>query len=445
MKVVLKAHIVCIFVVNVFFACTAFAHDETAKLFPSDANASDSFGISVAIDGNIAIVGAYLNDSRGTDCGAAYVYEFSGSQWIQKQKLVPSDGAAGDKFARSVAIRGNTIVVGSYYDDNKGSAYVFSNSGGVWTQKQKIVAPDAAIGDKFGCSVAIDNNTIVVGAYGDDIQTGSASVFVLNGSSWVFQQKITASDAQSGDNFGYSVAIDNNTILIGAMNDDHSGNTDAGSAYLYKRQDTTWIEQTILRASDSGPAQHFGYSVAIDGNSAVVGAYEGNGDVVLGAGAAYVFAKINNNWVEQQKLFDANDPCYGDDFGFAVAIKNDKILVGCPLDFVDGNETGSVFEFTHTGTNWVQTDRFAAGDANTNDRFGASLALSGRHTIIGAPNNINNNKSTGAAYMFSENNAVTGDFDGDSDVDFIDFAVLADSWRKIIRWWILPLHRLATA
>ena len=104
--------------------------------------------------------------------------------------------------------------------------------------------------------------------------------------------------------------------------------------------------------------------------------------------------------------------------------------MGCPLDFVDGNETGSVFEFTHTGTNWVQTDRFAAGDANTNDRFGASLALSGRHTIIGAPNNINNNKSTGAAYMFSENNAVTGDFDGDSDVDFIDFAVLADSWRE---------------
>ena len=189
MKVALKTHIVCIFVISVFFACRTFAHDETAKLFPSDANASDSFGISVAIDGNIAIVGAYLNDSRGTDCGAAYVYEFSGSQWIQKQKLVPSDGSAGDKFGRSVAIEGNTIVVGSYYDDNKGSAYVFSRLGGVWIQRQKIVAPDTATGDKFGCSVAIDNNTIVVGAYGDDSYAGSASVFVLADPNWVFQQK----------------------------------------------------------------------------------------------------------------------------------------------------------------------------------------------------------------------------------------------------------------
>ena len=417
--------------VSIFFACTAFAHDEKAKLFPSDANAGDNFGASVAIDGNIAIAGAYLNDPRGADSGAAYVYELSGSQWIKKQKLVASDAATNDKFGKSVAIQGDTIVVGSYYDDSiRGSAYVFSNSGGVWTERQKIVVPDAATGDRFGCSVAIDNNTIVVGAYGDDSLAGSASVFVLAGSSWVFQQKLTASDAESGDIFGCSVAIDGNTIIIGASNDDYSGDTDAGSAYIYKRQGTTWLEQKILRASDSGPTHHFGYSVAIDGNSAVVGAYEGNSDVVSGAGAAYVFAKINADWVERQKLFDTNDPCYGDDFGFTVAIKNDTILAGCPYDFVNGNMAGSVFEFVRTDTNWIQSDRLAAGDANTNDKFGSSLALSGRQTIIGAPNNFNNNKSTGSAYMFSENSTLAGDLDGDSDVDFIDFAVLADSWRQ---------------
>ena len=123
-------------------------------------------------------------------------------------------------------------------------------------------------------------------------------------------------------------------------------------------------------------------------------------------------------------------PTSGDDFGCAVAIKNDTILVGCPYDFVNGNMAGSVFEFVRTDTNWVQSDRLAAGDANTNDKFGSSLALSGRHTIIGAPNNLNNNKSTGSAYIFNENDAVTGDFDGDSDVDFFDFAILADSWRQ---------------
>ncbi len=123
-------------------------------------------------------------------------------------------------------------------------------------------------------------------------------------------------------------------------------------------------------------------------------------------------------------------PAYGEDFGWAVAIKNDTILVGCPYDFVDGNKTGSVFEFVRTGTSWVQSDRLAAGDANTDDKFGSSLALSGRHIIIGAPYNVNNGKSTGSAYIFNENDAVTGDFDGDSDVDFNDFAILADSWHQ---------------
>lgn len=418
------------FLLQIVFSCSVLAHLEKSKFFPSDADTGDSFGVAVAIDGNTAVVGAYQNDSNGGDCGAAYVYEFSGSQWIEKQKLVPSDGSAGDKFGKSVAIRGDTILVGSYYDDSKGSAYIFSDSGGVWTQQQKIVAPDAASGARFGCSVAIDNNTIIIGAYGDNSYAGSASVFVLADSNWVFQQKITASDALLGDNFGYSVAIDNNIIIIGAPNDDYSNLGDAGSAYLYQRQDTTWLEQNILRASDGGLSHRFGFSVALGGNWAVIGAYEGDANVVSSAGAAYIFSQTDTNWVERQKLFDANDPCGGDDFGFAVAIKNDTILVGCPYDFVNGNMAGSVFEFVRMDTNWIQSDRLAAGDANTNDRFGSSLALSGRHIIIGAPNNFNNNKATGSAYMFSENNIVTGDFDGDSDVDFNDFAILADFWRQ---------------
>jgi hypothetical protein len=418
------------FLLQIVFSCSALAHLEKVKYFPSDANAGDSFGVSVAIDGNTAVVGAYQNDSKGTDCGAAYVYELSGAQWIEKQKLVPSDAAAGDKFGRSVAVEGNTIVVGSYYDDNKGSAYVFSNSDGVWTQQQKIVAPDAATGDKFGCSVSIDNNTIVVGAYGDDGYKGSASVFVLAGSSWVFQQKLTASDAESMDIFGYSVAIDNNTIIIGAPNADYPSGIDAGSVYIYQRQDTTWLEQNILWASDSGASHHFGCSVALDGNWAVIGAYECNIGDINTAGAAYVFSQTDADWVERQKLFDANDPCSGDDFGFAVAIKNDTILVGCPYDFVNGKMAGSVFEFVRTDTNWVQSDRLTASDADTNDRFSSSLALSSRHIIIGAPNNSNNSKPTGSAYIFNENNCLTGDFDGDFDVDFIDFAVLAGSWRQ---------------
>ena len=414
--------IVSAFLFQIVFSCSVLAHFEKTKFFPSDANASDSFGVAVAIDGNTAVVGAYQNDSNGSDCGAAYVYELSGSQWIEKQKLVGSDGSAGDKFGRSVAVEGDTIVVGSYYDDNKGSAYVFSRIDANWVECQKLVAPDAASGDRFGCSVAIDNNTIVIGAYGDDSQTGSASVFVRNDSNWVFQQKLTASDSEQAGFFGYSVAIDNNTIIIGAPN----WSNPIGSAYFYQRQNTTWLEQSVLR----GDAGHFGFSVALDGNWAVIGAYEDDTNIVSGAGTAYVFANTDAGWVEQQKLFDANSPTYGEDFGWAVAIKNDTIFVGCPYDFVDGNKTGSVFEFVRTGTSWVQSDRLAAGDANADDKFGSSLALSGRHIIIGVPYNVNNGKSTGSAYIFNENDAVTGDFDGDYDVDFNDFAILADSWHQ---------------
>ncbi len=298
-----------VFLFQMVFSCTALAHLETAKLFPSDGNAEDRFGVSVAIDGNTAVVGAYQNDSNGSDCGAAYVYELSGSQWLQRQKLTPSDGSAGDQFGRSVAIEGNSIVVGSYYDNSSGSAYVFTCLGGTWAQQQKLVAPDAAPDDRFGCCVAIDNNTIIVGA-----------------PNWV--------------------------ALIGA-------------AYFYQRQSTTWLEQTVLR----GDTGHFGVSVALDGNEAFIGAYENDVGITPRAGAAYVFDKTNANWVERQKLFDVNDPCGGDDFGFAVAIKNGTILVGCLYDFVDGNKKGSVFEFARTDTNWVQIDRLTAGDANIDEQI----------------------------------------------------------------------------
>jgi hypothetical protein len=419
--------IVSAFLLQIMFSRAALAHLETAKLFSPDANAGDNFGISVAIDGNTAVVGAYQNDSNGSDCGAAYVYELSGSQWLKRQKLTALDGYPGDQFGRSVAIEGNTIVVGSYYGDsnepNTGSAYVFSRLGGVWTQQQKLVAPDATPNDRFGCSVAIDNNTIVIGAYRDDNFTGSAYVFTRTGPSWVFQQKITASDAQSGDNFGYSVAIDNNTIIIGAPN----WRTPIGSAYVFTRSEQFWSQQAVLWASDPAYRGHFGFSVALDGNSVVVGAYEGDIDGTSRAGVAYIFAKIDANWVEQQKLFDVNDPCGGDDFGWSVAIKNDTILAGCPYDFTDGNKTGSVFEFVRTGSTWVQSDRLTAGDADANDEFGKSVALAGRHIVIGATYNFNDGNSTGSAYIFDD---FPGDLDADSGVDFNDFAVLAGYWRQ---------------
>jgi hypothetical protein len=406
------------------FDYSSFAHYQQAKLFPSDANELDSFGVSVAIDGNFAVIGAYQNDSNGSDSGAAYVYEFSGDAWLLRQKLTASDGATGDKFGRSVAIEGNTVVVGAYHDDNGGSVYVFTRSGTLWSQQQRIAGHDVIAGNRFGISVDIDNNTIVAGAYRNKNDRGAAYVFTRNGSIWSQQQKLTASDACNGDYFGYSVAIEANIILVGS----HKANAGAGSVYVYERQDTTWSEQSILHASDANDNDYFGCSIAFDGNYAVIGAYECVINGVTDAGAAYVFAKAETGWIERQKLFDAFDPCQGDDLGRSVAIDGNTIFAGCPNHRVDSNQAGGVFEFVRIEQNWIQQDILTADDANVNDTFGASIAGFNRRIIVGSPYNHNNSQSCGSAYIFDD--APPADFDGDSDVDFRDFALLAGSWRQ---------------
>jgi hypothetical protein len=427
----MKISAVLVALLSPSFACLALAHCEPLKLLGSDTAADDRFGVSVAIDGNIAVVGAYLNDSNGPNCGAAYVYELSGSRLIEHQKLTPSDGFPGDQFGRSVDVCGDTIVIGSYLDDNTdpntGSAYVFTCASGVWSQQQKLTATDAAAGDQFGISVSVSSDAIVVGAYGDNSHTGAAYVFVRNGPIWGQQQKLTISDANTNDMFGYAVVIDANTLIIGARNNNHSGLDDAGSAYIFTRTGQIWSQQAVLFASDASIADHFGFSVAIDGNWAVIGAYECDINGVPDAGAAYVFARTDAGWVERQKLFDANDPCSSEDFGWSVAIENDTILAGCPSDSLDGKQTGSVFEFVRSGVTWVQRDRLTAPDANKDDGFGSSVALSAGRLIVGAPYDDDAGLNSGSAYIF---NSSAGDFDGDSDVDFYDFAVLADSWLQ---------------
>jgi hypothetical protein len=411
----------------------ALARYETAHLVASDANANDRFGISVAIDGNTAVVGAFQNDANAPDCGAAYIYELSGSQWLQRQKLTPSDGSPGDNFGRSVAVESNTIVVGSYIGDsaepNTGAAYVFTRAGALWTQQQKLFASDANANDRFGCSVSVKDNIIVVGAYRDDGFSGSAYIFTRVGSVWSEHQKLTASDRAQDDYFGNAVATDGNVIFVGAYKDNNTGSVrvkdDAGSVYVFDRQGTTWIEGDILNASDSNRRDYFGCSVALDGNLAVIGAYECDINSVSDTGAAYVFAKTGAAWVEQQKLADTIDPNGSEDFGRAVAVANGSIFAGCVNDSVNGEKTGSVFEFVRTGDVWVQHDRLTAAEGGRGDEFGCSVSACGQRLIVGASCADVNGANSGSAYIFA---ALPGDIDGDGDVDFADFALLATAW-----------------
>jgi hypothetical protein len=421
----IKCHTFFLVCLLIFYSKTVFANCPVVKLSPFDANAGDKFGVSVAIDGNFAVIGAYQNDSNGIDAGAAYVYEHIGSNWLQRQKLTASDASANAQFGRSVAIEADTIVVGAYFDNNTGSAYIFTRSAGVWSQQAKLTAPDAGYGDNFGYSVALCGDTVVIGAYYDDAQAGSAYVFVRTGSIWDCNQKLTASDAKG--RFGNSVAIDVNTLLVGSYYSNLPGVNNAGSVYYFTRTAGVWSQQSILTASDSYSDDHFGSSVALDANIAVIGAYECDINGIANAGAAYVFSKSVAGWNQQQKLIDNDDPCANEDFGRSVAIEGNAIFIGCPLNRVDGNQTGSVFEFVKTGQSWTQKQMFSADDSNDGDNFGFSTAVSGRNLIVGAHFNASKGVSSGAAYAFNNTSA---DFDSDCDIDLADFALLAGVWRQ---------------
>ena len=245
-------------------------------------------------------------------------------------KLIASDAAASDSFGRTVAVSGDTAVVGAYQDDDagnvSGSAYVFVRSGGVWIQQAKLTASDAAVADQFGYSVALSGDTAVVGAITDDhaggSDAGSAYVFVRSGTVWTQQAKLTASDAATVDVFGYSVALSGDTAVIGARLDDHSSLADVGSTYVFVRTGGVWSEQAKLIAFDPDSTDHFGSAVAVAGNTAVVGSNEDNNAGGADAGSAYVFVRTGGAWALQAKL-TAADAAATDYFGFAVAVSSD--------------------------------------------------------------------------------------------------------------------------
>ena len=230
-------------------------------------------------------------------------------------KLTDNDGAADDNFGLSVAISGNTAIVGASSDDDNGagsgSAYLFQrdSSNGFWYQYLKLTAADGAVLDGFGISVAISSDAAIVGAYGDDDNgnsSGSAYIFQRDAGGWIQVQKLTAADGAAGDSFGYSVAISGDTAIVGAYYDDDNG-ADFGSAYIFQRDAGAWSQVQKLTAADGATEDFFGYSVAISGDAAIVGAYRDD-DNGSNSGSAYLFQRDSSNgfWYQYQKLSAAD-------------------------------------------------------------------------------------------------------------------------------------------
>ncbi len=373
-----------------------------SKLVAADGSISDLFGYSVAISGNTAVAGAIFVDGYA---GAAYVFVESDGVWDAGTKLVAADAADADFFGIAVAISGDTLVVGALDDDdaglNSGSAYVFTRSGGTWDAGTKLVAADGADFDEFGSAVAISGDTVVVGSAGDDdagSDSGSAYVFTRSGGTWDAGTKLVAADATADDRFGSAVAISGDTVVVGSAGDDDAG-SDSGSAYVFTRSSGTWDAGTKLAAPDGDADDRFGTSVAISGDTVVVGAM-GDDDAGSGSGSAYVFTRSGGTWDAGTKLVAA-DGGFADFFGISVAISGDTAVVGAFLDDDAGVNSGSAYLFTRSGGTWDAGTKLAAPDGDATDEFGTAVAVSGGTVVVGAPfDDTTAGTHAGSAYAF---------------------------------------------
>jgi uncharacterized protein (TIGR03437 family) len=361
----------------------ASVYDIHPKLAAGDAAPDDRFGDAVAVSGDTVVVGAVGDDNAR---GSAYVFVRSGAGYSLQQKLVAADGVAGDEFGDAVAISGDTIVIGAdRVNGARGAAYVFTRSGGAWSQRQKLAGDATGFQNEFGVSVAIDGDTIVIGARGDDIgavaNQGSAYVFVRSNGNWIRQQKLLAGDGSANDIFGDAVAISGETIVVGARGDDIGGNSDQGSAYVFTRSAATWSLQEKLVADDGAANDRFGDKVAISGRTIVVGASLADIGRKINQGSAYVFTDETTVWFQRQKLV-ARDAEADDRFGVSVAISGDTIVVGASNE---NRNQGSVYFFMRNPTVFHSGAKLTAADPTGGDLFGASVAISGNTFVAGAP------------------------------------------------------------
>jgi len=453
---------------------------QQAYIKASNTGSGDQFGNSVVLSGDTLAVGAYREDSSATgidgdesddsltDAGAVYVFIRNGTVWSQQAYIKASNTGSGDRFGYSLALSGDTLAVGAYREQSKatgidgdesdnsltdaGAVYVFTRSGAVWSQQAYIKASNTGSGDAFGWSVALSGDTLAVGATGEASDgssqgnnglsnAGAAYVFTRSGTKWTQQAYLKASNVDSDDSFGYSVALYGDTLAVGAdreasnatgIGGDQNNNAlaNAGAAYVFTRSGAAWSQQAYIKASNTGSNDVFGWSLALFEETLAVGAAgeasingNPNDDSAPFAGAAYVFTRNGAAW-SQQAYIKASNAGEADQFGWSLALNADILAVGAPREDssatgVGGDQgnnglpdSGAVYLFTRSGTAWSQQNYIKAAVTDNGDFFGYSAALSGDTLAAGAPGEdskatgvdgdaLDNSLSgSGAAYVF---------------------------------------------
>ena len=363
----------------------------------ADGTANDNYGISVAVSGSLAIVGAPL---KSVAMGVVYIYALGSKGWALQEELSEPVFEDYAYFGLSVAINGTLAVVGSPgYESKSGRAYGLVQNGTSW-KFQVLESTAASVGAGYGRSVAINGKTAIVGAplaYESAVQSGTVSTFNWNGTSWVFQTTFAPKDGANGDGFGTSVAVSGTTAIVGAPNKTVTGLANRGAAYLLALNGTTTPTSTELSEPGGGAAGDlFGSSVAINGSSVVVGAPGWSS----GRGTAYLYLH-STNWLPVGSLV-AGDGAIGDAFGSSVSISGSSVLVGAPsASCLSQGHEGAAYLFTQTASSgWTQTNKITASDGAPGESFGSSVSIDGANSIIGEQGaNVGPYGAQGAVYF----------------------------------------------
>ena len=396
---------------------------ETQTLLGSDVVGGDKFGKVLAMEGQTGMIGAPEHD-HGSAVGSVYVFQDNGSRWVEVQELVPLDMVAG-VFGFAISLSGDVAVIGAPGDD---SAYVFRRipveqpSGSQWLQEQKLLASDGTPGNNFGFSVAVRGDVALIGSGDSEAApaAGAAYVFRFDGTSWVQEQKLTASDATAFDDFGTAVALSADTALIGA-----EGNGAGGAAYVFQFDSETsqWFEVQKLVPGNGDVNGQFGRVVALEDATALVGAWAADD------GAAYVFRLVDGTWLEQQRLLAAPGPWLAS-FGRSVALSGDTAVVGAP-----GENAQAGGAYMYTGL--MGLDCNANGRSDSCDiLFGQSVDANGNGIpdTCECPWDLDGGGTVGITDFLAllaawgPNPGHPADFDGDGFVGITDFLELLANW-----------------
>lgn len=435
-----------------FASQAQFEVSEIAKIVASDRGMADGFGWSVAIDGDYAVVGTWLEDEDAeggatmSSAGSAYIFERDeAGVWSEAQKIVASDRAADDNFGFSVAVSGTTVMVGAPSEDedeegettvsNSGSVYFFERSDiGEWNEVQKIVAGDRGSNDYFGRSIGLSGDYAIMGSHLEDEDAEEGGTLSSAGSAYIFErdetgvwnqvQKVVNSDRQSNDQFGIAVSISESQAVVTAMLQDYNAtgggfSTDAGAAYVFQRdEEGAWAETQKLVSSDRSAIDYFGKSVSISANVIAVGAWfedhdEMGEEMFSDAGSVYVFEKDDEDVWNQVRKLVPSDRSHGDNFGIAVSVSGNEIIAGAYRedDDADGEVTlsnaGSAYVFERgTEGEWNEVQKLVASDRGASDNFGTAVAISDGRIIVGSNGEDENELgeemllNSGSAYLF---------------------------------------------